>query len=76
MFMRQILAIAGLIAVIQVVSLDVSAAPGGNGNGNGKGFGKGKGGGGAPLPALGLTLLGQVVGAGGIYVMWRPRRKS
>ena len=33
------------------------------------------GGGAAPLPALGLTLLGQALGAGGLYAAWR-RRKS
>ena len=35
--------------------------------------GKG-GGGGAPLPALGVTLLGQVIGVGGLYAAWRRRR--
>ena len=64
---------------------------GGNGNGNayGKGYGNGPGnsgsngnggggggGGGAPLPLLGVTLLGQVVGGGGLYLLWRRRCKQ
>lgn len=51
---------------------------GGNGGGLGGGFGGGGGGGGgaggAPLPVLGVTLLGQALGIGGIFVLWRRRR--
>ena len=81
---RRAIAIAALVAAFQTVDLDAFAAPGGNGNGNGNAFGvgfgngnsgKGSGGGGAPLPALGVTLLGQAIGAGGLYAAWR-RRKS
>ena len=41
----------------------------GKGNGNG-------GASGGPLPALGVTLAGQVAGAAGLYVAWRRRRKK
>lgn len=52
-------------------------ATGGNGNGNGNGNGYGYGGGrGGPLPVLGGTLIGQALGAGGIYMLWRRRRKK
>ncbi|MEZ5854855.1 MAG: hypothetical protein R3D67_08970 [Hyphomicrobiaceae bacterium] len=75
------------IFVAAVICGPVHAAPGGNGNGNGNafgfGFGNGNGngngkggGGGAPLPIFGVTLLGQAVGAGGLYIMWRRRRKA
>ena len=56
----------------------------GNGNGTGNAYGLGGGragggnpnvaGGGAPLPALGVTLLGQVAGAAGLFALWRRRR--
>ncbi|MFV0297730.1 MAG: hypothetical protein ACK5JT_16590 [Hyphomicrobiaceae bacterium] len=45
----------------------------GGGNGNGKGNG---GGGAAPLPVFGVTLLGQAVGAGGLFFLWSRRRKA
>lgn len=71
-------------------SAPVIAANGGNGNhygwgggngigggiGGGRGGGRGGGGGGGPLPALGVTLLGQAVGAGGLYALWRRRRNA
>ena len=58
---------------------EVLAAAGGNGNHYGWGRGRGNGGGGGgggPLPALGATLLGQAIGAGGLYVLWRRRRNN
>lgn len=53
----------------------------GNGNGNGRGnngngFGNGGSVGGAPLPLVGVTLVGQLTGAGGLYLMWRRRRRQ
>ena len=45
------------------------------GNGNHYGWGQGGNGGGAPLPALGATLLGQAAGVGGLYALWRRRKK-
>ncbi len=79
---RSVLATLGVVAALQAVDLEAFAAPGGNGNGNGNaygyGYGNGKGrgggGGGAPLPALGVTLLGQAIGAGGLYAVWRRRK--
>ncbi len=81
---------AGIAAVfVTLVAFSPAmAAPGGNGNGNGNAFGigfgngngngngNGGGGGGAPLPVFGVTLLGQAIGAGGLYFLWWRRRKT
>ena len=70
---RHVIAIAALVAAFQAVDLEAMADKDG-GRGDGKG-GSG-GGGGAPLPALGVTLLGQAIGAGGLFAVWRRRRKK
>jgi len=49
-------------------SVTVTVTSGGGGGGGGGGAG------GAPLPVLGVTLLGQALGIGGIFVLWRRRR--
>lgn len=82
--MRSMLLAAGVLAGVTIMASYSAAAPGGNGNGNGNAFGfgfggglgKGGRGGGGPLPALGATLIGQAVGAGGVFVLWRRRRKK
>lgn len=66
--------------MLAAAALPAHAAPGGNGKGNGNAYGKGwyrnnGGAGGAPLPALGATLIGQLVALGGIAMLWRRRRK-
>ena len=84
MLKYRLLAIGCVVAACQILPGVAMAAPGGNGNGNGNAFGKGfgnggkggGGGGGAPLPALGVTLLGQALGAGGLYAVWRRRRRK
>jgi hypothetical protein len=52
----------------------------GNGSGNnsshGGAIGNGGGGGGAPLPLIGVTLLGQAAAAGGLYALYRRRRRK
>lgn len=53
---------------------------GGRRFGRGRGRGRGRGGvggaAGGPLPLLGATIFGQLVGAGGLYVAWRRRKKK
>ncbi|MBI1385185.1 MAG: hypothetical protein GC150_09765 [Rhizobiales bacterium] len=68
-----------LAAMLFAAPATVWAAPGGNGNGNGNSFGYGwyknnGGGAGAPLPGVALTLLGQVIGVGGLALVYRRRQ--
>lgn len=72
----------GLVLAIATAALSVASAvvpaiadPHGGRGGGGKGGNSGSGGGGgAPLPALGATLIGQAIGGGAIYAVWRKRR--
>jgi len=66
--------------MLATAALPAHAAPGGNGRGKGNAYGKGwyknnGGAGGAPLPALGATLIGQLLALGGVAMLWRRRRK-
>lgn len=77
--MRSILLAAGILAGASILIADaVSTAGGGKGMGLGVAGSVGPGGrgGGGPLPALGATLLGQTVGAGGLFILWRRRRNK
>jgi hypothetical protein len=61
---------------VQIAYAQVPGKGGGWGKGIGKGGGGGGGAGGAPLPLLGGTILGQLVAAGGGYVLWRRYRSK
>lgn len=79
MTLRKVFAVAVLACVWQADLIEFASAqsrptsPSGGGGGSNKGN---RGGAGAPLPVMGATLLGQLAGAGGIYVLWRRRRKD
>jgi uncharacterized membrane protein YccC len=77
--MRSILLAAGILAGASILIAD-AVSTGGGGKGIGLGVagsvGPGGRGGGGPLPALGATLLGQAIGAGGLFALWRRRRNK
>ena len=68
---RKIILAAVLIAGGHIA---MASAPALAERGEGGGERTSGGGGGAPLPALGVTLFGQVLGAGGLFALWRRRR--
>lgn len=85
MAIKHMFVVGFLVLGFQAVDLEAFAQnsgnngnhKGGGNNGNGKGNGgPNGGGGGAPLPALGVTLLGQALGGGGLYLAWRRRRRK
>jgi len=78
--MRGILLSAAFLAGASILVVGAISTAGGGGKGMGIGLagsvGPGGRGGGGPLPALGATLIGQAVGAGGLFVLWRRRRQK
>ena len=74
--MARKLGLALALTIAAPLVLLATAASAEKGEGGKGGDSRGGGGGGAPLPALGVTLLGQAVGAGGLYAVWRRRRAS
>ena len=70
------LIICALVAGVQFAAVAAFADnDGGKGGGGRDGASRG-GGGGGPAPLLGLTVLGQLGGAAGIFAAWRKRNRK
>ena len=75
------LIICALVAGVQFAAVaafaDNDGGKGGGGrDGGGRDGASRGGGGGGPAPLLGLTVLGQLGGAAGIFAAWRKRNRK